>query len=101
MTSQVYALSCFFLSLMLGVLLVVRARQRPLQVSLGKEEPAPKPFLHVVHEEAEDPMASVPFMVTSEMRRKLRGLGYTDESIDRMTPKQAQEILRQLPAEPS
>jgi hypothetical protein len=38
-------------------------------------------------------VASVPFMVTLEMKRGLRALGYSDEQITHLRPQQAHEIL--------
>jgi hypothetical protein len=37
--------------------------------------------------------ASVPFMVTSEMKRRLRDLGYTDAQIREMRPAEAHQII--------
>ena len=38
--------------------------------------------------------ASVPFMITRDMRSRLQDMGYDDAGIDRMKPADAQEILR-------
>jgi hypothetical protein len=40
-------------------------------------------------------VASVPFMLTNEMKRRLRICGYSDEQIAHLTPQQAHEILAQ------
>src|SRR5262249_44645256 len=37
--------------------------------------------------------ASVPFMLTQDMKRRLRAYGYSDEEIAHLTPQQAHEIL--------
>jgi hypothetical protein len=37
--------------------------------------------------------ASVPFMLTKDMKRRLRACGHSDEEIDHLTPQQAHEIL--------
>jgi hypothetical protein len=37
--------------------------------------------------------ASVPFMLTQDMKRQLRAHGYSDEEIGHLTPQQAHEIL--------
>lgn len=38
-------------------------------------------------------VASVPFMITNEMREKLKRYGKTDDDIRNMTPKQAQDFI--------
>jgi hypothetical protein len=40
--------------------------------------------------------ASMPFMLTKEMKRRLRVCGYSDEQIAHMTPQEAHDILGQL-----
>jgi hypothetical protein len=42
-------------------------------------------------------VASVPFMITHEMARRLRILGYSDDAIRHLTPQEAQQILAQGP----
>src|SRR5262249_10861964 len=42
--------------------------------------------------------ASIPFMITAAMKVQLSALGYSDDDIRNMTPKQAHEILGPLPA---
>jgi hypothetical protein len=37
--------------------------------------------------------ASVPFMLTQDMKRQLCAYGYSDEEIDHLTPQEAHEIL--------
>jgi hypothetical protein len=39
------------------------------------------------------PIASVPFMLTQDMKRQLRACGYAEEAIAHLTPQQAHEIL--------
>jgi len=46
-------------------------------------------------EPASETMASVPFMLTQELKRRLRICGYSDEQIVRMTPQEAHAILAQ------
>jgi putative DNA primase/helicase len=46
-------------------------------------------------------VASVPFMLTQEMKRRLRVCGYSDEQIAGMTPQEAHDILGQLAAQPT
>jgi hypothetical protein len=43
----------------------------------------------------EGTVASVPFMLTQEIKRRLRILGYGDQDVARMTPQQAHAILAQ------
>jgi hypothetical protein len=44
----------------------------------------------------EGTVASVPFMLTKERKRRLRVCGYSDEQIAHMTPQEAHDILEQL-----
>ena len=46
-------------------------------------------------------IASVPFMLTKEMKRRLRFCGYSDEQIAGMTPQEAHDILGQLAPQPT
>jgi hypothetical protein len=46
-------------------------------------------------------VASVPFMLTQELKRRLRVCGYSDEQIARMTPQEAHNILGQLAPQPT
>jgi hypothetical protein len=46
-------------------------------------------------------VASVPFMLTKELKRRLRVCGYGDEQISRMTPEEAHHILGQLAPQPT
>jgi hypothetical protein len=45
--------------------------------------------------------ASVPFMLTQDMKRRLRALGYSDEEVAHFTPQQAHEILAQEVKQPN
>ncbi len=45
--------------------------------------------------------ASVPFMLTQEMKRGLRAYGYSDEEVAHLTPQQAHEILVQERRQPN
>jgi hypothetical protein len=45
--------------------------------------------------------ASVPFMLTQDMKRRLRAYGYSDEEIAHLTPQRAHEILAQEGRQPS
>ena len=45
--------------------------------------------------------ASVPFMLTQDMKRRLRAYGYSDEEIAHLTPQQAHEILAQEGQQPN
>jgi hypothetical protein len=54
-----------------------------------------------VVEAQEGTVASVPFMTTQEMKRRLRVCGYSDEQIARMTPQEAHDILGQLAPHPT
>lgn len=53
---------------------------------------SPEPSLGVGDHSAPE-TASVPFMVTQEMKHRLRLYGYSDDAIRHLTPQQAQEIL--------
>jgi hypothetical protein len=46
-------------------------------------------------------VASVPFMLTQDMKRRLRAHGYSDEEIAHLTPQQANEILAQEGRQPN
>jgi putative DNA primase/helicase len=46
-------------------------------------------------------VASVPFMLTQEMKRRLRVCGYSDGEIATMTPQRAHDILGQLAPQPT
>ncbi len=41
-----------------------------------------------------DTVGSVPMMITRDMERRLRVLGYDDAAINKMTPQEAQDVLR-------
>jgi hypothetical protein len=45
--------------------------------------------------------ASVPFMLTQDMKRRLRAYGYSDAEIAQLTPQQAHEILVQKGRQPN
>jgi hypothetical protein len=45
--------------------------------------------------------ASVPFMLTRETKRRLRSMGYSDDDIAHLTPRQAHEILTQEGRQPN
>jgi hypothetical protein len=49
----------------------------------------------------EDTVASVPFMLTRDLKRRLRVCGYSDEQIAHMTPQEAHDILGQLAQQPT
>jgi hypothetical protein len=40
-------------------------------------------------------------MITQDMKRRLRALGYSDEAITQLTPQQAHEILAQEGQQPN
>jgi hypothetical protein len=44
-------------------------------------------------DDPEPEQVGAPFMLTNEMKRRLRDLGYSDEKIAQLTPQQAHEIL--------
>jgi len=45
--------------------------------------------------------ASMPLMLTRDMKRRLRAYGYSDEEIAHLTPQQAHEILAQEGRQPN
>jgi hypothetical protein len=45
--------------------------------------------------------ASVPLMITQDMKRRLHAYGYSDEEIVHLTPQRAHEILAQEGRQPN
>jgi hypothetical protein len=49
---------------------------------------------------AREPAAQMPFMITADMKQRLRALGHDDEAIRAMTPEEAHKLLGWLPPPP-
>jgi hypothetical protein len=77
--------------------LEAKANQKPADHGLILDENKQINFIDLTTQrpQVESTIASVSFMITQQQKEMLRGLGYTEEQIWKMTPEGAHMILRE------
>jgi hypothetical protein len=74
-----------------------KAKQKPADHAVFSDESKQIDFIDQFAEspQGETTIASVSFMITQQQKEMLRGLGYTEEQICEMKPKNAHTILKE------